>query len=205
MAETAVVAMTAADGPLTGALVSVFRRAGWEVAVLGPDDPGARIRQVHSQRGRVDAWIYVPPSPGAAESGSLVSHNPVAILEEGGRTVRDVVRSQLRGGAVAVYVSLEAVSAGTESPRAASVHAALLGTARALGIAWAQESVRVNAILAPLGRAFERVHPTRYPLRRLATLDDLAWPAVFLVSHESSYVTAEALRVDGGFLCHQYF
>jgi hypothetical protein len=205
MSEIPVVAITATDDALRGALAGVFRQAGWEATVLGSGDAAAGINQLHQKRGRVDAWVYVPPTFGGAASPSSESDDPVAILEAGGGAVRTIMRSQSRGGAVVVYVSVEAVSVGTESPRVASVHAALLGAVRALGIAWAQQSVRVNAILAPLGSAFARVHPTRYPLRRLATPEDLAWPAVFLASDESSYMTAEALRVDGGFLCHHYF
>jgi NAD(P)-dependent dehydrogenase (short-subunit alcohol dehydrogenase family) len=41
---------------------------------------------------------------------------------------------------------------------------------------------------------------TRFPLRRLATVDDVARAAVFLASDAASFITGETLAVDGGFL-----
>jgi NAD(P)-dependent dehydrogenase (short-subunit alcohol dehydrogenase family) len=64
--------------------------------------------------------------------------------------------------------------------------------------------VRVNA-LSPGGVAggqdaeFVRKYCQRVPLGRMATLEDLAGPLVFLASDASAYVTGIELRVDGGF------
>ena len=44
-----------------------------------------------------------------------------------------------------------------------------------------------------------RKYCDRVPLRRLAALDDLAGPLLFLASDASRYVTGQELRVDGGF------
>jgi NAD(P)-dependent dehydrogenase (short-subunit alcohol dehydrogenase family) len=185
------------------ALAAVFEQSAWEVSLLGSGDPSEAIKRTQRQRGRIDAWIYVPPVDLGA-SGSI-SDDPVLAFEAGCEAVRGIAAFQPSGAAVVAYVSLDGVSVGLGSPRQTSVHAALLASVRALGVAWAQQSIRVNAILSPLGSGFANVHPTRYSLRRLATPEDLAWPAVFLSSSEASYVTAEALRVDGGFLCYQYF
>lgn len=202
--DTPVVAISVSDGELRRALASVFQQTEWAVSLLESADSAAGIKHVHRQQGRVDAWIYAPPPLDGTVSGSSLS-DAIAVLEAGSAAVREIVGLQAHGAAVVVYVSVEAVSVGTQSPSYASLHAALLASVRALGVAWAQQSVRVNAILAPLGSAFARVHPTRFPIRRPAKPEDLAWPAVFLASPEASYVTAEALRVDGGFLCYQYF
>ncbi|MCS6975623.1 MAG: SDR family oxidoreductase [Gemmatales bacterium] len=64
--------------------------------------------------------------------------------------------------------------------------------------------VRVNA-LSPGGVAggqdeqFIRKFCDRVPLGRMAKLEDLAGPLVFLASDASAYVTGIELRVDGGF------
>ena len=69
---------------------------------------------------------------------------------------------------------------------------------------WGPSGVRVNA-LSPGGVAggqdpeFVRKYNDRVPLRRMAELDDLAGPILFLASDASSYVTGQELRVDGGF------
>lgn len=88
----------------------------------------------------------------------------------------------------------------------AAVVAMTAGLARELG----PHGVRVNAIspgvvetemvrefMTPAVR--ERVL-TRFPLARLATVDDVARMAVFLASDAAAFVTGQTVAVDGGFL-----
>jgi NAD(P)-dependent dehydrogenase (short-subunit alcohol dehydrogenase family) len=64
--------------------------------------------------------------------------------------------------------------------------------------------VRVNA-LSPGGveggqdPEFKRKFMSRVPLGRMAVVEDLRGPLIFLASDASSYVTGIELRVDGGF------
>lgn len=70
--------------------------------------------------------------------------------------------------------------------------------------------VRVNAI-APglikteLARAVwevrEEVLSTKLPMRRLGTVEDVAYAARFLVSPRASWITGQAIVLDGGALC----
>jgi NAD(P)-dependent dehydrogenase (short-subunit alcohol dehydrogenase family) len=46
--------------------------------------------------------------------------------------------------------------------------------------------------------ALERYVATRVPMGRWARLEEMAEPILFLVSDRSSYVTGQALVVDGG-------
>jgi NAD(P)-dependent dehydrogenase (short-subunit alcohol dehydrogenase family) len=46
---------------------------------------------------------------------------------------------------------------------------------------------------------FRRKFVARVPLGRMASLDDLRGPLIFLAADTSSYVTGIELRVDGGF------
>lgn len=88
----------------------------------------------------------------------------------------------------------------------AAVVAITQGLARELG----PFGVRVNAIapaLVETEMVREALTPevrervlTRFPLRRLATVDDVARAAVFLASDAASFITGETLAVDGGFL-----
>ena len=79
-------------------------------------------------------------------------------------------------------------------------------------LAWdlGKYNIRVNAI-APgatiTERTLELTSPegrtkaeSSYPLRRLATVDDILGPALFLAADASGYVTGHTLVVDGGLL-----
>jgi NAD(P)-dependent dehydrogenase (short-subunit alcohol dehydrogenase family) len=68
-------------------------------------------------------------------------------------------------------------------------------------------SIRVNLLLpglidTPLGRLASSASPLRervkIPARRQGTAWEVAYAALFLLSHESSYVTGQSLVVDGG-------
>ena len=81
--------------------------------------------------------------------------------------------------------------------------------ARNLACEWGEHGIRVVTIapgpigdtegmrrLAPLGADKQLVR--EIPLRRLGTVQDIAYASVYLVSEAASYVTGEVLVVDGG-------
>jgi 3-oxoacyl-[acyl-carrier protein] reductase len=45
----------------------------------------------------------------------------------------------------------------------------------------------------------------RTPLRRLGTVEEVAETVLYLASEEASYVTAETMKVDGGWTAYQMF
>ena len=69
---------------------------------------------------------------------------------------------------------------------------------------WAPQGIRVN-VLSPGGvegnqdAAFKAKFQHRVPMGKMAQLDDLVGPLVFLASGASRYVTGTELIVDGGF------
>jgi NAD(P)-dependent dehydrogenase (short-subunit alcohol dehydrogenase family) len=84
--------------------------------------------------------------------------------------------------------------------------AAVVNLTRYLAVHLAPSGVRVNC-LSPGGvRAeqdgtFVEGYASRVPMGRMAELEDLVGPFLFLASDASRYVTGQNLCVDGGFQC----
>lgn len=82
--------------------------------------------------------------------------------------------------------------------------AALVNLTKYLAALWAPRGVRVNAlspggVLGNQDAEFRRKFTSRVPLGRMADVEDLGGPLVFLASEASRYVTGVELRVDGGY------
>ena len=89
----------------------------------------------------------------------------------------------------------------------------LIGLTRALGVEYAAEGVRVNAIApgyidTPIAQAYwagfadpaaERARAEAlHPPGRIGTVREVAMTAVFLASDEAPFITAETIVIDGG-------
>ncbi|MFA7679887.1 MAG: glucose 1-dehydrogenase [Pigmentiphaga sp.] len=94
------------------------------------------------------------------------------------------------------------------TPYAAS-KAAVISLTKSLAMEWAETGVRVNAIspgrfLTPLTEA-EMSDPDKYarfvtqvPLGRIGDPEEIVWPALWLASDASSFVTGANIVLDGG-------
>jgi NAD(P)-dependent dehydrogenase (short-subunit alcohol dehydrogenase family) len=89
--------------------------------------------------------------------------------------------------------------------------AAVSHLSRSLAMEWAHRGVRVNAIspgytATPMNLRAEVAEQVKTfeadtPLGRMATVDELVGPAVFLLSDAASFCTGVDLLIDGGFTC----
>jgi 3-oxoacyl-[acyl-carrier protein] reductase len=86
-----------------------------------------------------------------------------------------------------------------------------VGLTRTLGVAWAEDGIRVNGIAPGLvDTKMTKVTTSnpkrlegalsRIPLRRLGTPADMAGAALFLASPLSSYIVGQTIVVDGGLI-----
>jgi len=66
--------------------------------------------------------------------------------------------------------------------------------------------VRVNAIApggiknsaSPQGDDFQRLYSERCPMKRMAEVDEIVGPILFLVSSDASYINGQTIVIDGG-------
>jgi NAD(P)-dependent dehydrogenase (short-subunit alcohol dehydrogenase family) len=112
-------------------------------------------------------------------------------------------------GSIINLSSISALVGMAYSPVYASVKGGIDGLTRALAVDLGQHSIRVNAISPSaiptpmswriLGEAGWEGRKRRTPLGRVGKPEDIAYAATFLGSDESSFITGEVIRVDGGY------
>ncbi|HEX4860976.1 MAG TPA: SDR family oxidoreductase, partial [Rhizomicrobium sp.] len=115
---------------------------------------------------------------------------------------------KLSEGASIVFISsIAGLTAGSRLPAYDASKAALFGLCRHVAFEGARRGIRAN-VVAPglmdtsIGRLATRGRPNRaatsIPLGRQGTGWETAYAALFLISDESAYITAQTLAVDGG-------
>jgi NAD(P)-dependent dehydrogenase (short-subunit alcohol dehydrogenase family) len=114
-----------------------------------------------------------------------------------------------QSGSIINVASVAALTATPSlSPYGAS-KAAVVSLTKTLAAEWAADGIRVNALCpgwtaTDLNRNLweneeaSAVLLSGVPMRRWATPEEMAGPAIFLASDASSFVTGQALAVDGG-------
>ncbi len=92
-----------------------------------------------------------------------------------------------------------------------AARAGVVNLTRTLALEWARHGVLVNAV-APgvirsegldtypeeLRKTFDTEVPKHIPLKRMGTVEDVAWAVVYLAGPAGDYVTGETVCVDGG-------
>ena len=82
-----------------------------------------------------------------------------------------------------------------------------LGFMRTACIELAKYGITVNAVLpgniateglAALGAEYEQSMAASIPLKKLGTVEDIGYAALFLASKEAGYITGQTIIVDGG-------
>jgi NAD(P)-dependent dehydrogenase (short-subunit alcohol dehydrogenase family) len=110
------------------------------------------------------------------------------------------------GGSIVLMSSLASIRNASKNPAYESSKAAQVSLARAIAVAGESKGIRSNSIQpglmdTPMGRDATRRRPNRamaVPFGRQGTGWEVAYAALYLISHESSYVNGHALLIDGG-------
>ena len=121
----------------------------------------------------------------------------------------------LRGKGDSAIVNMSSITGLLGTPGRAAYAAsksAILGYTRVLAKEVAQDMIRVNAVCPGfIDTAFVSPYLAdrpevladvidHIPMGRVGTADEAAWPIVFLASRAASYITGQALIIDGGWM-----
>lgn len=116
-----------------------------------------------------------------------------------------------RGGAIVNIASASGLLALPGRAPYCSAKAGVISLTRVLGVEWAEQGVRVNAVgpgwvetdlvkqAIADGYLDQDGIERRTPMRRLATPAEVAAVVAFLLGPESSYMTGQTVYPDGGF------
>lgn len=116
------------------------------------------------------------------------------------------------GGRIVNIASMAGIGAWNQRAGYTTAKAGVIALTQILGVEWAKYNVRVNAVApgqveTPLneyvfarGLADRTTFTNRAPMRRFAGPTEIAEAVLFLASDESSYVTADVVVIDGGWM-----
>ena len=116
-----------------------------------------------------------------------------------------------RRGAIINIASMSGsiVNRGLTQAHYNSSKAGVMHLSKSLAMEWVDRGVRVNSLspgytLSPMNRRPEVAEQlvqfaSETPMARIATVDEMVGPAIFLASPAASFVTGHDLIVDGGF------
>ena len=116
-------------------------------------------------------------------------------------------------GAIVNIASMSGVivNRGLEQVHYNTSKAGVIHLTKSLAMEWVGRGIRVNSIspgytATPMNTRPEMVHQTKRfeeqtPMKRMAHVNEIVGPAIFLASEAASFCTGVDLLVDGGFVC----
>jgi|SRR5690242_12739235 len=113
-----------------------------------------------------------------------------------------------RKGSIVLFSSMIARTGAARAAHYAATKGGILGLARSLALETAADNIRINVVSpgitdTPQPRAnfsdeYLQARGKEIPLGRIGEPEDMAETALFLLSDESSFVTGQDIRVNGG-------
>jgi 3-oxoacyl-[acyl-carrier protein] reductase len=117
-----------------------------------------------------------------------------------------------RSGVILNICSMTGVGGWAQRALYTPAKAGAIALTHVLGVEWARYGIRVvginpgqvetpmNLVMFDRGLADRESFTNRAPMRRFASPEEMAGVVRFLVSDEASYITAEVVTVDGGWM-----
>lgn len=207
LGETA--AFLRAEGAQVEATVCDVRKLGDVEALFAACRARFGDPEVVFANAGIEGQLGAPWDPTDEEFANVINVNLLGIW----RTMKLALPSMVanKSGAIVATASVAGlVGAGGLAAYVASKHG-VVGLVRSVAISVATAGVRVNALCpgmvdTALLKRLSAVEPTLRekllalkPMGRLGELEEIAAAAMWLASDESSFVTAHALAVDGGY------
>ncbi|OJF95609.1 SDR family oxidoreductase [Pararhizobium antarcticum] len=164
----------------------------------------------------------------AVNAAGIANANPAEEMEEGQfQTMMDInlkgvflscqaeARAMLKNGRGSIVniasMSGVIVNRGLNQCHYNAAKAGVIHMSKSMAMEWVGRGLRVNTIspgytATPMNMRAEMVHQTKLfeeqtPMQRMADVNEMVGPAVFLLSDAASFVTGVDLLVDGGFCC----
>jgi NAD(P)-dependent dehydrogenase (short-subunit alcohol dehydrogenase family) len=188
------------------ALATELGGLGFTGSVAEPADLETVVAATMEAHGRIDAVVNNtghPPKGPLLDISDDEWHAGLDLLllnvVRMARLVTPIMVSQ-GGGAIVNISTFSAFEPDSDFPVSSSLRAALGGFTKLYADSHASDGIRMNNVLPGFTESYD-VTPEnleRIPMRRAATVDEIASVTAFLLSSDSGYITGQNLRVDGG-------
>lgn len=188
------------------ALAESHGSVGLDGSVTEPSDLASLVSLATKTYGRIDAVVN---NTGHASKGPLLEltdeqwQTGFELMLLGvirmARLVTPIMKAQ-GGGAIVNISTFAAFEPDGRFPISSTIRAALGSFTKLYADAHASDNIRMNSLLPGFVDSFAEDAETvrAIPMGRYGTVEEIAKTVSFLLSDESSYITGQNLRVDGG-------